>query len=162
MRVSATIIPAWKQSFLQYPESMEGLFCCTRQENHKYFSGDCPCAGFPVKENREWYPAAHRFLQMLSGLESVFRFQSKKYDCWKHFTFSASSAWLIFNSFLRLFMRVPMAFRFICIEFPANLYFIKYLSNALAYQKTGKLKQNVKEKFCNTWNIYNIRGRKVL
>lgn len=26
MRVSATIIPAWKQSFLQYPESMEGLF----------------------------------------------------------------------------------------------------------------------------------------
>lgn len=150
MRVSATIIPAWKQSFLQYPESMEGLFCCTRQENHKYFSGDCPCAGFPVKENREWYPAAHRFLQMLSGLESVFRFQSKKYDCWKHLLF------------LRLFMRVPMAFRFICIEFPANLYFIKYLSNALAYQKTGKLKQNVKEKFCNTWNIYNIRGRKVL
>ena len=63
---------------------------------------------------------------------------------------------------LRLFMRVPMAFRFICIEFPANLYFIKYLSNALAYQKTGKLKQNVKEKFCNTWNIYNIKRRKVL
>jgi len=55
-----------------------------------------------------------------------------------------------------------MAFRFICIEFPANLYFIKYLSNALAYQKTGKLKQNVKEKFCNTWNIYNIKRRKVL
>ncbi|MBP6420798.1 MAG: hypothetical protein KA276_04815, partial [Agathobacter sp.] len=62
----------------------------------------------------------------------------------------------------RLFMRVPMAFRFICIEFPANLYFIKYLSNALAYQKTGKLKQKVKEKFCNTWNIYNIKRRKVL
>jgi len=55
-----------------------------------------------------------------------------------------------------------MAFRFIRIEFPANLYFIKYLSNALAYQKTGKLKQKVKEKFCNTLNIYNIKRRKVL
>lgn len=90
---------AWKQNFLQYPESMEGLFCCARQENHKYFSGDCPCAGFPVKENREWYPAAHRFLQMLSGLESVFRFQSKKYDCWKHLLFLP----VLPDSFLILF-----------------------------------------------------------
>lgn len=96
---SLIITPVWKQNFLQYPESMEGLFCCTRQENHKYFSGDCPCAGFPVKENREWYPAAHRFLQMLSGLESVFRFQSKKYDCWKHLLFLP----VLPNSFLILF-----------------------------------------------------------
>ena len=29
-------------------------------------------------------------------------------------------------------------------------------------QKTGKLKQKVKENFCNTWNIYNIKRRKVL
>ena len=29
-------------------------------------------------------------------------------------------------------------------------------------RRRKELKQKVKEKFCNTWNIYNIKRRKVL
>lgn len=73
------------------------------------------CEDFQVIKNQVWFAVVHRYLQKWADLEVVFQFLWKKYGCWIHLFFSASSAWLIFNSLRRILIRVPIALKFLLI-----------------------------------------------